>query len=496
MVRRGRAYVTAVLAILICIAAPTATHGVREPINGVITQIHTFLCNNTYLFEINVTSYMVWMVGYSNSVDISIRAIDPLPTTRISATISIDRLSVSRFLGYLKPQEVLHSSVNISLVPALFQIQGGAREVKQAQLSLFFIELRCSYTIPIWFILSASNTSLETVVQIEPDLVEVNSSVAIYVELKNPTHESFTDVEVYVYVNRSLIKSLRIDVLDSERSIRADYIPTRMGVYVVEVETIYTASYTVRKKDSTMAVFIAKGRPSLSISSNTTFTYVGGAVLISGSIEPRTRDLKIIQLEVSTDGVNWSEMGRLETAYRFNYTWRSTLPNIYYIRARVLESQLFYPALSNVVTVAVERVRPSISISVAWPYLEAGSKALIRVEVSPPIIDTVEVLYRLTNEISWSKMNSKINRETSSVELPLTRPGVYEVKVVVPESAGIYRVESNTIQLYVSSPKTLTTATEKTSEMPQIPYRNTTITIALIVASAATALLILMMKRR
>ncbi|MEM5822509.1 MAG: hypothetical protein QXH34_05510, partial [Ignisphaera sp.] len=146
--RRGRAYVTAVLAILICIAAPTATHGVREPINGVITQIHTFLCNNTYLFEINVTSYMVWMVGYSNSVDISIRAIDPLPTTRISATISIDRLSVSRFLGYLKPQEVLHSSVNISLVPALFQIQGGAREVKQAQLSLFFIELRCSYTIP------------------------------------------------------------------------------------------------------------------------------------------------------------------------------------------------------------------------------------------------------------------------------------------------------------------------------------------------------------
>ncbi|MEM1560542.1 MAG: hypothetical protein QXN35_03250 [Ignisphaera sp.] len=41
------------------------------------------------------------------------------------------------------------------------------------------------------------------------------------IELKNPTHESFTDVEVYVYVNRSLIKSLRIDVLDSERSIRA-----------------------------------------------------------------------------------------------------------------------------------------------------------------------------------------------------------------------------------------------------------------------------------
>jgi len=161
-----------------------------------------------------------------------------------------------------------------------------------------------------------------------------------------------------------------------------------------------------------------------------------------------------------------------------------------------LESQLFYPALSNVVTVAVERVRPSISISVAWPYLEADSKVLIRVEVSPPIIDTVEVLYRLTNEISWSKMNSKINRETSSAELPLTRPGVYEVKVVVPESAGIYRVESNTIQLYVSSPKTLTTATEKTSEMPQIPYRNTTITIALIAASAATALLILMMKRR
>jgi len=116
--------------------------------------------------------------------------------------------------------------------------------------------------------------------------------------------------------------------------------------------------------------------------------------------------------------------------------------------------------------------------------------------VSPPIIDTVEVLYRLTNEISWSKMNSKINRETSSAELPLTRPGVYEVKVVVPESAGIYRVESNTIQLYVSSPKTSTTATEKTSEMPQIPYRNTTITIALIAASAATALLILMMKRR
>ncbi|MEM2390042.1 MAG: hypothetical protein QW215_07365, partial [Ignisphaera sp.] len=70
-----------------------------------------------------------------------------------------------------------------------------------------------------------------------------------------------------------------------------------------------------------------------------------GAVLISGSIKPRTRDLKIIQLEVSTDGVNWSKMGRLETAYRFNYTWRSTLPNIYYIRARVLESQLFYPAL-------------------------------------------------------------------------------------------------------------------------------------------------------
>ncbi|MEM1560541.1 MAG: hypothetical protein QXN35_03245 [Ignisphaera sp.] len=49
-----------------------------------------------------------------------------------------------------------------------------------------------------------------------------------------------------------------------------------MGVYVVEVKTIYTASYTVRKKDSTMAVFIATGRPNLSVSSNTTFTYVGG----------------------------------------------------------------------------------------------------------------------------------------------------------------------------------------------------------------------------
>ncbi len=489
-------YAIAILAILIYSTAPVITYAIREPIKGIVTQTHTFLCNNLYLLEINVTFYMTWVMGYSNNINISVKAIDPLPPTRITVDIVVDKVSISKFLGYLEPQEILYSSINVLLAPPLFQIQGGAREVKEAQLNFLFIEPRCAFTIPIWFILSASNTSLETTVWVEPNIVEVNSSVPIYVELRNPTHEPIMDIELYVYVNRSLIRSARIDVLYDVESVRVNYIPTRMGIYVVEVEVIYTMSYVVRRSSSATAIFMAKGKPSISISSNTTLTYVGRAILLSGAIEPRTGDSKVVRLEVSADGMNWGYMGKLEAVYRFNYTWIPTLPGVYYIRANMLESQLFYSALSNIVMVVVERVKPSISISAIWPYIELDSKAVIKIDVSPPIIDTVEVLYRLNNESSWNKMISRINRETSTIEFLLTKPGVYEVKVVVPEGMGIYRAESNTIQLYVTKPKTLTMSTERPSEIQEMPYRNSITIMVLIVASTAIALLILMLKKR
>ncbi|MCS7112233.1 MAG: hypothetical protein RMI45_05815, partial [Ignisphaera sp.] len=128
--------------------------------------------------------------------------------------------------------------------------------------------------------------------------------------------------------------------------------------------------------------------------------------------------------------------------------------------------------------------------------VEVGSKALVKVEVSPPIINAIEILYRLSNESTWSRATGKVNRETSIVELSLPRPGIYEVKVLVPESEGVYRVESNTIQLYVRSPKTETVATGTTLAVQQIPYRSN-VTVALLIAvSTAVALLILVMKRR
>lgn len=467
----------------------------REPIKGIIKQTHTFLCNSTYLLEINIAYYMIWALGYSNSINISIRSLDPLPYTRVNANLIIDKLSISKFLGYLEPQGTLNSLINISLAPLFFQIQGGSRELRQAQLNLLFVEPRCSFTIPIWFILAAFNVSLKTSVWIDPETVEVNSSTFIYIELKNQTPEPLLDVELYVYVNKSLVDSMRIDTLDDAKSKIIEYVPIKIGVYVVEVKTVYTSPFSVRQTNNATTFFIAKGRPSISLFANTTHTSVGKAVLITGSIEPRTGDPKIVRFEVSTDGMNWGEIGKLESTYSFSYTWSPTLPNVYYIRARVLETNLFYSALSNIVMVAVEKIKPALSINVDWPYVEVGSKILIKIDLSPPIIDTVEVLYKLSNESNWSKVTRRINPGASSIEITLTKPGVYEVKVVIPESVSTYSVESNILQLYVSNPKTANTST-KQLETLQIPYRTNYITLALIAIAVAIALVLLLLKKK
>lgn len=487
-----------VLAVLILTNLPGTIYGEAEPANGVVTQTHTFLCNDAYLFEVNTSFRALWIVGYRNTVNVSIRAIDPVPSTRVTATLSVDGLTVSEFLGRLESHAVLSSSLGVVLTPPLFQVPSGAREVKQARLTLLLIEPKCTFAVPILFILSASDASLEASVWVEPNTVEVNTNATIFIEVKNPTYEVFTGVEVYVYVNKSLVRSLRMDSLESSKSLnlRMDYTPLRVGTYIVEVKIAYTAPHTVYKETNAAAVFVAKNRSSLLISSNATLTHVGRAVLFSGRIEPRTGGRKMVKLEVSRDDRNWSEVARLEVIDGFNYSWIPTQPGVYYIKARLLESQLLYATQSNVLMVVVEKIRPSVSIRVDWPYVEVGSKALVKVDVSPPIINAIEILYRLSNESTWSRATGKVNRETSIVELSLPRPGIYEVKVLVPESEGVYRVESNTIQLYVRSPKTETVATGTTLAVQQIPYRSN-VTVALLIAvSTAVALLILVMKRR
>lgn len=473
----------------------TFVHTSREPIRGIVTQTYAFMCNNTYLLEINITYHMVWILGYSNSLNISIKPIDPLPHTRVKAYLTVDKFSISKFLGYLMPQGMLNSSISLILAPPLLQMQGGTREIKQAQITILFIEPRCTFTAPIWFILTAFNTSLDVIVWTKPDVVDVNSTTSIYVELKNQTPEPLIDIELYIYVNKSLVDSIRIPSLEDIKIINIEYVPRKVGMYTVEAKVIYTSPYNIRQVSNATNIFIAKGRPSISLSANTTFTHVGKAILFAGVIEPKTSHTKVIELEVSTDGINWFTIGRIESTYSFSYIWTPTLPNIYYVRAMMLENNLFYSALSNIIVLVVEKIKPAISINVNWPYLEVGSKALIKVELSPPIVDTVEVLYRLTNESSWNKVISRINRETSSIELVLTKPGVYEVKAVVPENTNTYSSESNIIQLYVSNPKAKTTTLER-SETLQIPYRTNIITIPLIISSIIIALLLLLIKRR
>lgn len=473
-------------------------YSVYRPVGSIVSNMFTFLCvfeKTSYLFEINVSFYSIWFINYVNPINISIRSLGPQHSSLlIRAMAMVDGVVSSRVLGYLDYGSILDSVLEMPLTSAAIKMSVD-REVKQVRLDVYIDSFGCKFSTQLWVVLALSASSLYIDIDIDPNIAEVNRVIKLDIPIYNPSTEAIVGIDLYIYVNKSIVYMDRIDVLQpyDKKTISIEYNPAKPGLYVVEASAIYTSSSSPRETATAVAIFRAIYRSSLALYTNTSIANIGRAILLTGFIEPKTQDKKVIEIEQSIDGINWKNIARLEAIHSFNYTLTAQQIGIQYIRYRLIESQFLSPGTSNIISIAIEKVRPSITIDIDWPYINLGSKAFIKTKIDPPITDTIDILYKHENSTTWSKTTAKINKETSTIELQLDKPGAYEVKIKIPETPTTHPAESNTITVYVNQPKTQQTKTTQTQT--QQTTINTT-TIILITTATATAILLLAIKRK
>lgn len=505
---RGRVIILLLLLILLSVSSVTSRFRVLgfsyvgDPVARVTTLFHAFTCevnNIKYLFELNISFSTTWLVGYENIINISVTSTDELLTPlRIRASIAIDRLNTSK-AGILYPNSILKLQLGIPVLSSVVLLSR-EREVKPVLLTVEVIEFRCRTQIQLWVVLSHHLSSLEVDVQLSTNPVEIDRDVGITVVLRNPTPSIILDVDLYLIINNTPIYSTRIGMLKpyTEVEVIRTFTPRTIGRYVIEARALYSTPNAVSEECRDLEILLVKSRPRLMLYANTSITTVGRAVLLLGSIEPRTEDEKVVELEVSLDGLTWRTLERIKTDYTINYSWIPTEAKMFYLRFKLIASQTLFPDTSNIVSIAVEKVRPSVMLNIDWPFIRVGSSALIKVSISPPVVDTIELLYRLQNSTQWNRTSIRVDRASTTVELKLDKPGIYDVKAIVPETKDVSYTESNTVNIYVQPIKTenLTTVTVvETPTVQRLGIQTMMILVSIAIAVAFTPILISIRRR-
>lgn len=501
-----------ILLIITCIAV-SVHYAEQKPIDRITRNTLVIACDaggSMHLFEVNISYYTTWFVDYVNPVNISIRPLSVLdkPLT-VVASATLDKITSSKFLGYLQGADILYSSIEIPITSSTIHVSA-EREIRELRLTFNITEIRCRHSASLWIVVAKITSALNIGIDVEPSTVEVGQATEIRILLTNPSPAFLTNVDLYVYINNSIVYSSRIPIIRPYENIfianSVRYTAEKPGIYIVKARAIYTPHSATQGVSDAITTFTAKLRPLLSISAGRTMVNTGETVLLTGSIEPRIEDEKIVELEVSFDGVSWRSLTRLRLSNSsFSYNFVPEEPQIHYLRFKLIESRTFLPSTSNIISVAVEKVKPYVRINTDWLFAEENSNISIRVRVSPPIVDTIEIMYKTSEEYSWRKIQAKVgkNVEETAVSLRLTRPGIYEVKAVIPETKNYYGAESNTIQVYVRPRESTMSATQTQVQTTvavvesSIELRQNTAFIVIPVAFAiATAILLLALRRK
>lgn len=497
---------------LLMIASTAIAITEQKPIDRTIKNNVIIACDTgglIHIFEVNLSYYTIWFIDYVNPINISVRPLSVLdkPLTVI-AVVTLDKITTSKLLGYLRGEDILYSSIEVPIASSTIQISA-EREIRELRLTFNITEIKCRYSISLWIIVAKITSALNIGIDVEPSTIEVGQATELKILLTNPSPELLANVDLYVYVNNSIIYSNRIPIIRPYENIFMSnsirYIAEKPGIYVVKARAIYTPPSAIQGLSDAITTFMVKLRPLLTISASKTIAKTGETIQLIGFIEPRIEDEKIVELEVSFDGISWRSITKLKLFNSsFSYNFVPEEPRIHYVRFKLVESKLFFPSISNIISIAVEKIKPFIRINAEWPFVEEGSNISIKIKVDPPIVETVEIMYRILEESSWRKIQTKVSKDVEeiAVSLRLIQPGIYEIKAVVPESRSYYSVESNTLQVYVRPREKLETTmqtqvqTTTSMEVPIELRRNTMFIVILIAFATAIAILFLALRRR
>lgn len=413
-----------------------------------------------------------------------------------SVSASLSSVSVSTYLGFLKTVgDSATATLQLPVVSTYSRPLPGNIIAETMQISVRgYVELEngtrrqfsFAKTIPVN--IYAPPTSV--VAYVIPLLV--SNGVELLVNIQNLDIHPVFNTYVTFLINSTRYSTNYLGVLEpgAQKSL-SQILPLSPGTYRILAVVNYTTIYGVSSSYVATTIVIVPATPSLNIVVNATRVVVGQGVEIKGFINPRAT-LGVI-LEYSLNAFDWSPIATIEARNSsFTYTWRPSTPGVLYLRARTIETERYKEAISNTVTLTVEKVAPSIRLSADSDIARVGTSIKLEIEVRPNITIPITIMYKKQGESAWRNYTTILPDKSGKAAIAspqFTDAGIYIFKAVAQETSITTSGESNEVMVTVyapatSAPSQTTTTTISTAMVFGIDIRLVAVAMGLGIAVA------------
>jgi hypothetical protein len=501
MYRRLRACLVAVLMVLTFLSRGTLyTESYVNP----NVKNYSIVINNwfNWVLKIDINIPSILEVGSIALINVSIKVLEKGLGEHLSITlfsISIGRIKVSNYVGILRePGDNPYISLSIPIVVESrtspgnitstvmdISLEGYVEFVNGSRKHVSF-----SYSIPVLLF-----TPFSPIIAYI-NILNMDTGAVLQLRVDNYDPHPVYRVYISIYVNTSHYRTIYVESIPgNSSSMYSQFILLRPGIHNILVNITYITVFGILKSFTTGARVVIPIKPSIYIEVNTTSITLWQRVRIRGCVDPRVK-LGLV-IEYSLNGFEWISINNTETGNDgcFQIVWRPTLvSSTVYVRVRSIETELYRESVSNIVTISVSKIRPSIKIISNITSVGLGDYTKLLIVVDPPMSIPINIMYRDPDSSTWRTYVSERTDEKGRALIPtpfFSKPGTYIFKAVALETNITTVAESNDLAIYVSPPKEVSTQ-PSTTQIPGNRSRLDTLRIALVIGLGAGIALIML----
>lgn len=487
-------------------ALPSAYGGAE---GGVVTQTRNFTRVITgwggWVLEVNVSTQSPWVVGDFANLSVRVVAREAAVNSTLSVTVvelATDSLRYSKYLGVFKKvndvREVLFSILLID--PHYIKFSPGGTILRNVSIKLEgYVDTgdhREYYTttlpVPINLIVPLTNVKMDLD---SPRQVKLGDYITLNVKLRNIGITEVNNMYVMIYDNISLVDARYVGVLTpgSVANLYFTFRPVKEGLYQVVVRAVWTCPTGANTSTVGLSEVIVKRETRIYAYTDVSKTAVYSPIRIFGNLIPSVSNALVV-IEGSTDlGSTWSVLGSTTSNVlgQYSYVWAPEKPGIYLVRARYPGSDVYFEAVSDVITVSVLKATPKITLSSNKQTLKTGSVLELLITVEPPLSMDISIDYNF-NGTGWRKYSVvNVTNGTGKVTWIPIASGSYVFRAVFQGNTQLNQAESQAITIQVIEARATTSqpTTSPEGSLLSETQRQYVIVAALIVSSLVGVLL-------
>lgn len=428
-----------------------------------------------WILGLDISIPEMFIVGSTSSVNVSLYVLEKGLGERLHVTsldLILSDVKISRYVGVF--EDVGNNiSLSVSLPVSSYSysnIKPGSASGDRLQILLYgYVEffngskrqMIFSQLIPVLIYVPQSNAIIYIDHKIQNDMI------MFYITIKNFDPQPIYNVYVTMYLNNSLYKIFSQKFLGpEEEKIFTETLVLSPGLYMIYVSMYYTTSYGITRSFNTSLIVVIKSTPKIFIETNSSRIRYMDPLLIKGETVSGTYIR--VALEYSLNGLDWRLISYVQPDINgtFQFTWRPTYIGLLYIRARSLETDFYKEAVSNIISLYVDKILPNIKIFSEKNDVELGDYTKIFITIDPPLQLPVTLLYREPGETLWRNYTSIVADSSGKSVVPtmfFSKTGVYIFKAVAKETSTTGSAESNEVSIKVYINRSIST-TENISQ--------------------------------